>query len=122
MATKKDFSELNCARLQDKIEDATAELAPVPIPKRSRSTPPTVEEVQTCRERGTTQGRKGIRATRINMAFQPDVHEYIRTMARVRGETVTQFTNYVFRQSLINNADLYDQAKQFLKNFNNKTD
>ena len=62
---------------------------------------------------GTTRGRKGCKAHRINMAFSDEVHEYITTMARVRGETITQFTNYIFTKSMEDNADIYEKAKAF---------
>ena len=71
------------------------------------------EETQQILEAGKTQGRKGCKMLRINMAFEPDIHEFIRTMARVRGETVTDFTNHVFRRYMEENADIYQQAMKF---------
>ncbi len=62
---------------------------------------------------GTTRGRKGCKMHRINMAFSDEVHEYITTMARVRGETITQFTNYIFKKSIEENAEIYEKAKAF---------
>ena len=116
---KKDFTAVNTGRVYNAIETATAEPAPAPIARRSRSEEPTAQEIKLAREQNKTQGRKGVKAIRINMAFTPEVHDYIRIMARVRGESVTEFTNYVFRQSMEQNADLYDQAKAFRENFNN---
>ena len=117
MAAKKDFTQVNTGRVFNAIENATADPAPEAIPRRSRSKAPTLDEIQQAREQGKTQGRKGVKAVRINMAFSPEVHDYIKTMARVRGESVTEFTNYVFRQSMEENADLYDRAKEFKDNF-----
>lgn len=117
MASKKDFTAVNAAPVYSNIEKATAEPAPKPIKRRSRSQEPTAEEIQLAREQGRTQGRKGVKATRINMAFSPSVHDYIKTMARARGESVTAFTEYVFRQSMEANADLYEKAKEFVDNF-----
>ena len=77
----------------------------------------TEEQAQEMREAGTTQGRKGCKAVRINMAFPPEMHDFIRTMARVRGESITDFTNHVFAQYMKDNADLYERAKAFLKEF-----
>lgn len=122
MAAKKnaDFTaNTGRARVFDSIETATAEAAPAQIARRSRSEEPTQEEINLAREQGKTQGRKGVKAVRINMAFAPDVHAYIKTMARARGESVTDFTNYVFRQSMAQNADLYEQAQTFVDSFNN---
>lgn len=97
------------------IETATAEPPAKEIKRRSRSQAPTAQEVQEAREAGKTQGRKGCKAVRINMAFSPDVHDYIKTMSKVTGKSVTQFTNDVFRKSMIDNADLYEKAQQFAK-------
>ena len=117
MASKKDFTGINAESVYSSIEKATAEPAPKPIKRRSRSLEPTAEEIQLAREQGRTQGRKGVKATRINMAFTPEVHQYIKTMSKVRGESVTAFTEYVFRQSMEQNADLYEKAKEFVDNF-----
>ena len=77
----------------------------------------TEQEVEQMRAAGATQGRKGCKALRINMAFSPEVHASIKTMARVRGETVTEFTEYVFRQNMEANKDLYEMAKTFKDSF-----
>lgn len=123
---KKDFSTANTGRVYNAIAEATAEPAEdaqqAQQEQQTQETPKgrktyTAEQAQEMREAGTTQGRKGCKAIRINMAFTPDVHEYIKVMARVRGESVTDFTNYVFRQSMEQNAALYEQAKTFKKSF-----
>ena len=110
---KKDFSNLNTGSVYETIAEATAEPITQDIPKRKRNTPPTEEEIQLAREQGRTRGRAGVKALRINMAFTPEIHDYIRTMAQVRGQTVTQFTEAVFRKSMEDNAEIYEQAKAF---------
>ena len=117
MGKKKLFDSIETESVYDSIAEATAEPKPAALPRRSRQEEPTEEEIAAAREQGKTQGRKGVKAIRINMAFTPDVHEYIKVMARVRGESVTDFTNYVFRQSMEQNAALYEQAKTFKKSF-----
>ena len=79
-------------------------------PARKTYTPEQVEEM---REARTTQGRKGCKAVRINMAFSPEVHKFIRTMARVRGESITDFVEHVFKQHMAENIDLYEAAQSF---------
>ena len=62
-----------------------------------------VQEVQdvhylqqdTRREYGTTQGKKGQRAKRINMAFSDVNHEYITKESRRRGISATAFVNKI---------------------------
>ena len=113
-AKKKDFTVNTVSRVTESIQTATAEPAPAPIPRRSRSVEPTAAEIREAREQGKTQGRKGVKCIRINMQFQPDVHDYIKTMSRAQGKSITEFTNDIFRQSMAQNADLYDQAKEFV--------
>lgn len=106
---KKDFSNVNTGSVYDAISEATAQ-----DPQKERKTY-TEQEAQELREAGKTQGRKGVKATRINMAFSPTVHDYIRTMARVRGESVTEFTEAVFKQHMEANAETYEKAKAFIE-------
>ena len=118
MASKKDFTTANTGRVYSSIAEATAEPAQLEeqTQEQGRKTY-TAEQAQEMRQAGTTQGRKGCKAIRINMAFSPEIHEYIKVMARVRGESVTDFTNYVFRQSMEENAELYERAKAFQESF-----
>lgn len=110
---KKDFSKLNTSSVYDAIAEATADPEPLGIPEKKRGTEPTAEEIQIAREQSRTRGRKGIKMLRINMAFTPEIHDYIRTMAQARGQTVTQFTESVFRKSMEENAEVYEQIKAF---------
>lgn len=118
MASKKDFTAANTNRVYGIIEEATAEQEEHQAQevKQTRKVY-NAEQVQEMRQAGTTQGRKGCKAIRINMAFTPEIHEYIKVMARVRGETITDFTNYVFKQSMEANAELYEKAKAFQESF-----
>lgn len=47
------------------------------------------------REYGSTQGRKGQHAKRINMAFSDDNHEYITKESRRQGMSATSFVNMI---------------------------
>ncbi len=125
--TKKDFSKVNANCVYDYIETAIAEPdAPQEAQEQPQEQPAAVkhprktyseEAAQEMRAAGTTQGRKGCKAIRINMAFSPDVHEYIKKMARARGLTFTEFTNDVFRRSMERNADIYNDLKDNTDNF-----
>ncbi len=42
---------------------------------------------------GSTQGRKGVKLKRINLAFDDMNYEYIRLEAKRRGKTITEFVN-----------------------------
>ena len=62
-----------------------------------------------------TQGRKGCKATRINMAFTPDNHEFIKIMAKITGQTMTEFTNLVIERYRTEHPELYQEAKAIIE-------
>lgn len=121
MAKKKLFDSIETESVYDTIAEATAEPKPAALPRRSRQEEPTEAEIAAAREQGKTQGRKGVKAIRINMAFAPDVHEYINIMSRARGQSITNFCNEVFRNSKQQNLELFEKAKEFMDNFNKGT-
>ena len=50
---------------------------------------------------------------RINMAFTPELHDYITVMAQVTGQTMTQFVNQVLQQNKDTHNELYQKAVEF---------
>lgn len=111
---KKDFSALDTRNVfAETIENAAAEPIQEPIQRQSRDTMPTAEIVEQARQQGRTQGRKGCKAHRFNMAFSEKSYLFITTMARVRGETVTSFVNHILEQAADDNAELFQQALKF---------
>lgn len=111
---KKNFDDLNTANIfTEQIQDATAEIIPDQIPRQSRDTLPTAEIVEQAREQGKTQGRKGCKAHRFNMAFSPKAYDFITCMARVRGETITAFVNHLIEQTIDDNQEVYQKALEF---------
>lgn len=112
-SSKKDFTQANSAAFDQMERAITEPEEEQPTGVKHPRTPYSEEKVKEMQQEGTTQGRKGCKALRINMAFSPEVHKYIKTMARVRGETITEFTNWVFHQSMEINDKLYQEAKIF---------
>lgn len=122
---KKDFSQINTNRVYGTIAEATAEpeqeatgvmpeaetqeAAGERKPRRTYSEQEAAEIMQSLR----TSGRKGIKLPRINLAFSPEVHEYITIMSRVRGENLTQFVNMVLKQHMEEHLDIYQKALEF---------
>lgn len=53
------------------------------------------QEVYIHHEIGSTQGKKGQKLKRINMAFSDTNHEYITHESRRRGISSTAFVNYI---------------------------
>lgn len=111
---KKNFDEIETGNLYNEtIAEATAELIQPQLPRQRQGEQPTKEFVERARMEGKTQGRAGCTSNRINMAFRPDLYDFIQTMARVRGETMTKFVNHIIEQSMEQYNDIYQQALKF---------
>lgn len=93
-------------RLAEDLDKGTAaapqEAAqPEPAPEKTQPAPAALtdkkkaeaEDREARLAEGRTQGKKGLYAKRINMAFRPDVYEYIRVAAYSDGKTLTEFVN-----------------------------
>ena len=119
---KKDFSQVNTGRVYGAITEATApetqEAAEVRQeqepqephkPRRTYNEQEAAEALRTLR----TSGKKGLKLPRINLAFAPDIYEYVQIMSRVRGESMTDFVNIALRQHMEEHRDLYDKAIEF---------
>ena len=108
--TKKDFSEIKTGRVYTAIEQATG--------KKQQQTTASKEEQAERKAALKTQGRKGCTATRINMAFTPENHEFIKVMARASGRTMTEFTNLVIEAYRMEHPEIMAQARAFLDTIN----
>ena len=104
------------APVQPSSSQPAAEVAPQPeqVQKAegSRKTY-TEEERQAFMASLRTGGRKGCRLPRINMAFTPELYDYIRTMSKVSGLTLTVFLNTVLKQYMDEHREQYDRALEF---------
>lgn len=69
------------------------------------------QEIREAQEAQRTQGRRGFKALRINMAFTPSNADYIRIMAAIKGMTLTAFVNDVMAREVERNGDTYRAAK-----------
>lgn len=111
---KKDFSIANAGPVYTTIEAATADNSvPVEQTRKERRTYDAAE-AQEALENRTTQGRKGLRLRRINMAFSDQIYDYVKIMSTARGQTLTDFVNDILEQSLEKNRDVYERALEFL--------
>lgn len=57
-----------------------------------------------------TQGKKGIKLPRINMAFTPENYNYIKTMAAVNGSSLSEYLNTIITKDLQANKKLYNKV------------
>lgn len=120
MAKKKDFSAMNTNPIYDSLAEVTADPEEHNVQQeqenhktRKERKTYTEEEQKKAMNEMRTSGRKGVKMPRINMAFSPEVYEYIQTMSRVRGETMTKFINHEMKKSMKENADIYAKAIEF---------
>ena len=85
----------------------------VPEKKRQKNAP---KEEKTVREaEGRTQGRKGCKAPRINMAFTLENWDYLRTMSAIMGQTMTQYCNALIEKHRNENKEHFERAKEIRK-------
>ena len=106
MASKKDFAGMNTGRVYGAIEQVTS--------RKGQQGTASPQEAQERAAELRTQGRKGCKATRINMAFTPENHEFIKVMARLTGKTMTEFANLVVERYRNEHPELYEQAKAII--------
>lgn len=130
---KKDFSKMDTGRLFEDIAEATAAPEQEPAAVQEAAEKPAAQEDAGITHTGPgrktynadtaasqelmnsfkTNGRKGLHLPRINLAFSPDNYDYITTMARVRGENLTQFVNKIISEHKAEHHDIYDKAVEF---------
>ena len=103
---KKDFAGINTGRVYNSIEQATSAKG------QQGTASPQEREARAADLR--TQGRKGCKAIRINMAFTPDNHEFIKVLSKISGKTMTEFTNLVIERYRTEHPELYAQAKAII--------
>lgn len=73
------------------------------------------QETQDEQKTQPTQGRKGQKLQRINMAFQPDNLDYLQTISRIEGVSMTDYVNRLLQRDRITRADIVEKAKAILK-------
>jgi len=62
-----------------------------------------------------TQGKKGMKADRMNMAFSHENFEYVRTMAGLHKMTMTKYINRLIEEDRKRNTELYEKAKSLME-------
>lgn len=106
---KKDFTGINTGRVYGAIEQATS--------RKGQQGTASPQEAQERAAQLKTQGRKGCKAIRINMAFTPENHEFIKVMAKISGKTMTEFANLVVERYREEHPEIYGQAKAIIDQF-----
>lgn len=113
MGNKKNFDELKNAN------QAAVLNAAVKATKRTGSqTPATEEEAEARKALMQTRGRKGVHLPRINMAFTPENHDYIKTMALITGQTMTEFLNDIITEYRVQYDENYGEIAKMREKVN----
>ena len=63
----------------------------------------------------TTQGKKGMKLPRINMAFATTNLEYLQIMSRIEGVSITEYVNRLIQADKEARKDILEAAKKLLK-------
>lgn len=72
-------------------------------------------EAQEALENLRTQGQKGLKSPRINVAFRPSIYEYIHVMSAIRGQPMTEYINGVIAADMERNREAYEQARALVE-------
>ena len=111
MARGKDFSSIAQEVTQGNAVFSTVEQSVSRKGQQGKASP---QEATERASKLRTQGRKGCKALRINMAFSPDNHEFIRVLARISGKTMTEFTNFIIDAYRKEHSKDYDAARAII--------
>lgn len=116
---KMNFTENNTGRLFDMVTRDAPEVQETQETQEKQRKPRkewmeyTEEERRAFLDNRKTAGRKGAGLPRFNVGFSPQVYDYIRTVSRVRGESMTDFINIVLAEHMEAHRDLYEKAIEF---------
>lgn len=132
MATKKDFSKVGTGRTYKTMNGQTVKInlqqpdeaagtskvydsIATATTKKGQHTNASPEEQAERAEAMRTQGRKGCKAIRINMAFTPENHQFIKLMAKATGRTMTEYCNMIVKAYRKEHPEFEEEANRFLK-------
>lgn len=108
-AAKKDFSAMQTGRVYEALEEATS---------KSRQTEASEEEQRVRMAEMRTQGRKGCKAPRVNIALTEDNYQFVKVMSKTTGRAMTQFINLVITAYRQEHPEIMAQARAFLETVN----
>lgn len=100
----KDFTQISA--VNKTIAEATQEVQEKRKARKTYTEPEKADFLQEMK----TAGRKGVHLPRINVAFSPQVYDYIRTMSKASGLSYTQFINIVLNEHKEAHEAIYQKA------------
>lgn len=69
-------------------------------------------EAPDAQEELRTQGRAGMKLPRINLAFSPTNYEFVKIMAALHGQNLTQYINDIISAERERSSDAFNKAKE----------
>lgn len=112
MSTR-DFSSVSTGRGEE--SNSVADQIRQSMSRKGQQATATDEEAAERASALKTQGRKGCKAVRINMAFTPENHDFIKVLARANCLTMTEFTNAVIDVYRREHSKQYEKVKALQK-------
>ncbi len=67
-----------------------------------------------------TQGRKGCKAVRINMALSTENHEFVKLLSKASGQTMTNLVNSIVAAYRKEHPELTRKAKEYIDFINDQ--
>lgn len=104
---KKDFREVRTGRVAGTLETALSTKGQQGVVSK--------EEAEARAAALRTQGRKGCKAMRINMAFTPENYDFIKAGASLYHMTMTEFCNKVIAAYSKENPKIKEEGNAFLE-------
>lgn len=108
MASKKDFSGISADTTGSGTVFAAIEQGTHTMGQQTTVSPQERAERMSAMR---TQGRKGCKAIRINMAFSPENHQFINVVSRAQGITLTAFCNEIVRTYREEHPEMMEHAQ-----------
>ena len=101
----KDFKGISAGKVKSTIAEATQE---APKKNKERKTY-TAQEAQEFSNSLQTKGRKGVKLPRINLAFTPEIYQYVKAMSKASGLTYTEFIDHILQAHKAEHEEAYQQ-------------
>ena len=108
---KKNLDAIKTQRVKSVETDLQTEIS-----KRGQQATASKEEAAARAAAGKTQGRKGAKAVRINMAFWTENHDFLSYGARAHGMNMTKFCNLVIEAYRREHPDKEEKALEAKRN------
>ena len=105
MSKKQNFDEIRTGRVGGTIETA--------LSHRGQQGVVSKEEAEARAAAMRTQGRKGCKAARLNMAFTPGNLDFIRAGASLYHMTMTEFCNKVIAKYSAEHPEIIEKGNAF---------